>query len=138
MLLSFNKGGVESECSLIHPDDVNWFMTMDETRHQFSSKGNKGGQTQLRYASASFPRVGDRIIENASHTTGVYGFNLRGDPLPPLYIFNTSSKNELNYKVDPRVSGGLPIVCGRYGQDTVRHWASSVAVQKKGSMDTSL
>ena len=101
MFLFCYAGGVESECSLIHPDDVDWFFTMDETHHRFSSKGNKGGQTELRYASASFPRVGDRVIENASHTTGVYAFNLRGDPLPPLFILVTTSTKPANYKVDP-------------------------------------
>ena len=111
---------------------------MDETHHRFSSKGNKGGQTELRYASASFPRIGDRFIENASHTTGVYAFNLRGDPLPPLFILETASTKPANYKVDPRVGKGLPRVCGRYGQDSISHWPSCVAVRRKGSMDTSL
>ena len=137
MLIHFS-GGVPCEVSLVHPDDVDWFVTLDETHHRYSSKGNKGGQSELRYACSSFPRVGDRIVENAHHTTGVYAFNLRGDPLPPLFIFDTASKNAENYKIDSQILHELPVVTGRYGQDTLHTFASSVAVRKKGSMDTSL
>jgi hypothetical protein len=27
--------GVESEISLVHPDDAHWFITVDETHHEF-------------------------------------------------------------------------------------------------------
>jgi hypothetical protein len=29
--------GVPSDISLIHPDDINWFLTTDETHHKFSN-----------------------------------------------------------------------------------------------------
>ena len=130
--------GQWSEISLIHPDDVDWFLSMDETHHRFSTEGNKGGSTTIRYANSSFARSGDRITKNAHHTTGVYGVTLRGEPLPPLYIVDTKSKNVDNYRIDPRICQGLPIVRGKYGQDTVSSYPSNVALRRKGSMDTSL
>ena len=136
--MSIATGGVPSEVSLVHPDDVDWFVMLDETHHRYSSKGNKGGQTELRFACPSFPRVGDRVVGSVHHTTGVYAFNLRGDPLPPLYIFDTSSKNTDNYKIDSKILVGLPVVSGRYGQDKVHTFPSFVSMHKKGLMDTSL
>jgi hypothetical protein len=37
--------------SLIHEDDVDWFLTMDETHHLFSTVGAKGGATAGRYTN---------------------------------------------------------------------------------------
>ena len=124
--------------SLVHPDDVDWFVTLDETHHRYSSQGNKGGQSELRFACPSFPRVGDRIVESAHHTTGVYAFNLHGDPLPPLFIFDTASKNPDNYKIDSSILASLPVVTGRYGDTRIHTFPSYVCMRKKGSMDTSL
>ena len=132
------RDGIQSEVSLVHPDDVDWFLTMDETHHAFTTKGNKGGSTRIRYANASFPRTGERIVENAYHTTGVYGFTLRGEALPPLYILSTSASNEDNYRIDPPICEGLPIVTAKYAQDEIGTHPSRVAIRKKGSMDTGL
>jgi len=49
-----------------------------------STKGNKGGSKRRRYANNSFPRSGERVVETSSHTTGLYGYTLAGEPLPPL------------------------------------------------------
>lgn len=132
------RDGIQSEVSLVHPDDVDWFLTMDETHHAFTTKGNKGGSTRIRYANASFPRTGERIVENAYHTTGVYGFTLRGEALPPLYILSTSASNEDNYRIDTTICEGLPIVTAKYAQDEIGTHPSRVAIRKKGSMDTGL
>ena len=72
------------------------------------------------------------------HTTGVYGTTLAGEALPPLYILSTASQNPEDYKVDPRVCEGLPIVTGYYGGSRRVSYSSCVSVQKKGSMDTGL
>ena len=130
--------GVESDISLIHPDDIHWFVTMDETHHEFSTKGNKGGTTARRYANPSFPRVGERVVEDSHHTTGVYGFTLGGEPLPPLYILSSSAEDEENYKIDIGVMKGLPVVRAKYANAEHKLFSSHVAVRKKGSMDTSL
>ena len=93
---------------------------MDETHHAFTTKGNKGGSTRIRYASSSFPQTGEHLVESGGyHTTGVYGFTLRGEALPPLFILSTSSSNEENYRLNPLVCDGLPIVTAKYAQDEV-------------------
>ena len=130
--------GIQSNISLIHPDNANWFITLDETRHGFSTKGNKGSSTQVRYTNPCFPRSGDRVIENSHHTTGVYGYTLAGEVLPPIYILSTGSKNELNFKFDPAVCNGLPMVTAKHAGNKVKAWPSCVAVRPKGSMDTPL
>ena len=122
----------------MHPDDVDWFVTLDETHHELSTVGNKGGSTTTCYANSSFPRSGDRVVESASHITGVYAFTPRGECLPPLYILSTRSENEDNYKIDPKVCVGLPHVTAKYAQEEESVHASRIAVRKKGSMDTKL
>ena len=65
------------------------------------------------------------------HTTLLVSF------LPPLYIFETNSKIPENFKIDPQVCDGLPVVSGMFGQDEMRSYTSKVSVRKKGSMDIS-
>ena len=67
----------------------------------------------------------------------MYGTTLRGEPLPPMYILSTNSLNEDDYKIDPRVNRGLPIVVASYGKVMAAHW-SAISVRHKGSMDTGL
>ena len=66
------------------------------------------------------------------HTTLLVSF------LPPLYIFETNSKIPENFKIDPQVCDGLPVVSGMFGQDEMRSYTSKVSVRKKGSMDISI
>ena len=130
--------GVQSDLSVTYPDDANWFITLDKTHHEFSPKGNKGGSTQVRYTNPCFPHSGYRVIENSHHTTGVYGYTLAGEVLPPLYILSTGSKNEANYKFDLAVYRGLTMVTVKYAGDKVEAWPSCIAMHPKGSMDTPL
>ena len=124
--------------SLAHQDDANWFLTLDETHHEFSTAGKKGSASNGRWVNESFPRSGERNIVGNFHTTGVYGTTLVGEALPPLYILSTTSKNEDDYKIDPRVCEGLPTVAGKYGSDKVMLHSSCLCVRKKGSMDIGL
>ena len=116
--------GVMSEISLIHKDDINWFITQDETHHEMNTKENKGGSTTTRYTNNWFPRSGEHVVKNLTHTTGIYGYTFGGEPFPPLYILSTGSKNWENYKFDSCVCEGLPmpqakIRCyGRHGIPT--------------------
>ena len=41
--------------SLVHEGDVDWFLTLDETHHEFSTVGAKGGATAGRYVNPSYP-----------------------------------------------------------------------------------
>ena len=109
--------GVWSEVSLYHEDDLRWFLNTDETHHTFSTASKKGGSTTQSYANNSFPRSGEPVIENSRHTTGVYTTNAAGEVLPPLYIFDSKAQDKLNYKIELRVSDGLPTVTCRYGLD---------------------
>ena len=130
--------GVESEVSLVHPNDISWFLTVNETHHKLSSEGNKRGSTELRWCNPSFPHSGNRVVATQNHATGVYAYNLAGESLPPLYIFETKSKIPENFKIDPEVCEGLPVVSGKFGHDALRSYTSEVDVWKKGSMDTIL
>ena len=127
-----------SEVSLVHPDDVDWFLTLDETHHALSTVGNRGGSTTVRYANPSYPRSGERVVETGGHISGVYAFTLRGEPLPPLYILSTAAKSEENMRYRTDICKGLPTVEARYAQDTTFNHPSRVVLRQKGSMDTSL
>ena len=86
---------------LVHEDNVDWFLTLDETHHEMSTVGVKGGATAGRWVYPLFlQRSGERCITSNYHTMGVNGTTLRGEPLPPLYILSTSSKREEDYKID--------------------------------------
>lgn len=123
--------------SLEHEDDVLWMVNMDETHHDGSTEGDKGGSRAQRWANASYHRSGDRIVKNTRHTTGVYATNPL-EPLPPLYIFDTSAKHTANQQIDPLWCRNLPEVQGKFGLGVVTKFGSKVAVRKKGSMDSSL
>ena len=124
--------------TLVHENDAAWFLTLDETHHEMTTAGKKGSASSGRWVNGSFPRSGKRNVVGNFHTTGVYGTTLAGEALPPLYILSTSSQNEDDYKVDPRVCEGLPIVTGYYGGTKRMSYSSCVSVRKKGSMDTGL
>ena len=134
----FIADAVESEVGLVHEDDVDWFLTLDETHHEFSTVGAKGGAPAGRYINTSFPHSGERCIVSNFHTTGVYGTTLRGEPLPPLYILSMASLKEDQYKIDPRVCEGLPTVVASYGATVETIYLSYICVRHKGSMDTGL
>jgi hypothetical protein len=123
---------------LVHEDDVDWFLTLDETHHEFSTVGARGGAAAGRYVNPSFPRSGERCIVSSFHTTGVYGTTLRGEPLIPLYILSTKSIREEDYKIDSHVCEGLPTVVAAYGADEESCYSSVICVRQKGSMDTGL
>lgn len=58
--------------------------------------------------------------------------------MPPLYILSSKAANEDNYKYDPSVCEGLPIVTAKYANDGYKTYPSRVAVRSKGSMELNL
>jgi hypothetical protein len=50
---------VESEMSLIQKNNIDWFLTLDETHHKFLTVSAKGGAAVGRYINPSFPFSGD-------------------------------------------------------------------------------
>ena len=136
--LFFSLDGVPSEVSLFHPDDARFFLNTDETRHKFTTAGNKGGSITTIYSNSSFPCSGEHVRESLRHTTGVYTINLAGKVLPLHYVMDSKAHLEENFQIDSRICLGLPEVLGTYGmyrQTSIDLW---LAVWKKGSMDTSL
>ena len=127
-----------SEVSLVHPDAIYCFITLDETHQKLSSEINKGGTTKLQWVNTLFPRFGDRVVATHDHVTGVYTYNLSGEDFPPLYIFKKNPKIPKNFKSNPQVCDGMPVVSGMFGQDEMRSYTSNVVVRKKGSVETIL
>ncbi len=129
--------GVKLAVGLIHEDNVNWFLTLNETHHEFLYEGTKGGAATGRCINPSFPCSGKRCIVSNFHTTGVYCTTLHGEPLPPLLILSMGLNNEDNYKVDTRVCEGLPNVLASYGGNVETLYSSFISICK-GLMDTGL
>jgi hypothetical protein len=124
---------------LVHKDDVNWFLTLDETHHEFSMVGARGGAAAGRYINPSFSRSGEQyIVGFIFHRTGVYGTTLRSEPLIPLYILSMGSLREEDYRIDSHLCEGLTTVVAAYGAEEEACYLSAICVRHKGSMDTGL
>jgi hypothetical protein len=121
LFLEIFADGVESELSLVHPDDVDWFITLDETHRDLMTQGNKGRLTTICYANISFVRSGDRLVETSSHTTGVNGFTPQGESFLPQF--------------DVRICETLAEVVASSGRELP---SSHPSVRRKRSMDTGL
>jgi hypothetical protein len=120
---------------VIHKDDVDWFLTLNKTHHEFLTMGMKGGAIAGRYINPSFPCSGEQCIVSNFHTTGVYGTTLCVKPLPPLYILSMALLQENVYRVGPRVCKGLPTVAASYESKAIQIHLSLICVRHKGSMD---
>ena len=123
---------------MVHPDDVHWFITLDETHHPYSTEGDKGGPREQRMVTVSLPRAGEPVITGNGHATGVYGFTLGCEPLPPLIIYDSNAKHEKNFAVNPEWTDGLPEVYCKYGLEKQKTYGSGVSVRRNGGMTSSL
>ena len=131
--------GVQSDISLIHTGDLNWFLKTDKTHHPFTTEGNKGGSTAHRYLKNLFHRSGERCLQSTTHTTGVYGTTGAGYSLPPMYVFSSNAKDPEDFQIEGTVCEGLPVVQAKYADDVCfASYPSHVAVRHTGSVDTSL
>jgi hypothetical protein len=113
-------------------------INMDETHHDLSITGDKGGQRALSYYCAELQRGGKRSVKPGRHVTGVYATNAAGESLPPLYIFDSGAQFDDNFRVKVEWLKGLPKVEGRYGCPTLIESDSFCAVRQRGSMDDKL
>jgi len=138
LFVRFIADAVESKMGLVHEDDVDWFLTRDETHHEFSTVGARGGAAAGRYINPLFLRLEEQCIVSTFHTMDVYGTTLHGEPLIPLYILSMGSLREENYRIDSCVCEGLPTVVAAYGADEEACHSSAICVHNKGSMDTDL
>ena len=112
---------------------------MDETHHDLSVTGDRGGPRCITYHSPKYQRGVKRGVKSSRHVTGVYATNAGGESLPPMYIFDSGAKIESNFRVKTTWLEGLPTVSGRFGCPTRRDdLPSFFAVRSRGSMDDSL
>ena len=113
-------------------------INMDETHHDLSLTGDKGGSRSLVYNNPNLQRGYKKTVKPGRHVTGVYATNASGEALPPLYIFDSGAKIEANYRIKLSWLEGLPVVTGRFGCPDIVEVASFYSVRAKGSMDDSL
>ena len=57
-------------------------INMDETHHDLSVTGDKGGSQAVLYHNALYQRGAVRGVKSARHVTGVYATNAAGKALP--------------------------------------------------------
>ena len=130
-------GGLVSEVRFLK-DTERRIINMDETHHDLSITGDKGGSRAVSYHNPAFPRGANRTVKSARHVTGAYATNAAGEALPPFYIFDSSAKLEDNFRVRVSWLTGLPTVSGRFGCPTQVESCSFFAVRPRGSMDETL
>ena len=112
---------------------------MDETHHDLSITGDKGGSRSLAvYNNPNLQRGYKKTVKPGRHVTGVYATNASGEALPPLYILDSGAQIEANYCIKLSWLEGLPVVLGRFGFPDLIEVASLYSVRAKGSMDDSL
>jgi hypothetical protein len=74
-------------------------INMDETHHDLSIIGDKGGPRAVSNRNPSFQRGASRGVKSARHVTGAYATNSAGEALPPFYIFDSCAKSHENFRV---------------------------------------
>ncbi len=131
------EGCIVSELRFL-PDTERRIINMDETHHDLSITGDKGGSRAVSYHNPTFQRGANRAVKSARHVTGAYATNSGGEALPPMYIFDSSAKSDENFRVRVQWLEGLPTVTGRFGCPTEVESTSFYAVRPRGSMDDSL
>jgi hypothetical protein len=131
------KGAMVSEV-LFRKDTERRIINMDETHHDLSITGDRGGPRAVSYHNPAFQRGAARGVKSARHVTGAYATNAAGEALPPFYIFDSSAKLWENFRVKVEWLEGLPLVTGRFGCPTIIESGSFYAVRPRGSMDDSL
>jgi hypothetical protein len=127
---------VKSEISLIHPDDINWFLTCDEMHHAFSNEGYKVGSNAQRYSTSLFHRSGERCVASNSHTPCVYGTTGTGYPMPCMFVLGSNAKEAKDFQIKPAVCVGLPVICAKYADNVLTSdYPFHVAVCHSKSVD---
>jgi hypothetical protein len=131
------KGAMVSE-ALFREDTERRIINMDETHHDLSITGDRGGPREVSYHNPAFQRGAARGVKSARHVTGAYATNVAGEAVPPFYIFDSSAKLWENVRVKVEWLEGLPLVTGRFGCPTIIKSGSFCTVRPRGSMDDSL
>ena len=132
------EGALMSEVDFRSDDVRRRIINMDETHHDLSITGDKGGSRALVYSNPKRQRGYKKTVKAGRHVTGVYATNAAGEALPPLYIFDSGAKIESNFRVKLSWLHGLPTITGRFGCPSTIEQASFYSVRARGSMDDSL
>jgi hypothetical protein len=111
---------------------------MDETHHDLSVTGDKGGPIALVYHNTDFQWGFKRTVKAGRHVTGVYATNAAGEALPPMFIFDSGAKIEDSFRVKLSWLEGLPVTTGQFDCPTIVETASFYAGRAQGLMDDSL
>ena len=111
---------------------------MDETHHDLSVTGDKGGPIALVYHNTDFQWGFKRTVKAGRHVTGVYATNAAGEALPPMFIFDSGAKIEDSFRVKLSWLEGLPVTTGQFDCPTIVETASFYAGRSQGLMDDSL
>ena len=113
-------------------------INMDETHHDLSITGDRGGPRSVVYHNPKLQRGSQRGVKSSRHVTGVYATNAAGEALPPMYIFDSCATIDENFRVRLQWLDGLPNITGRFGCPTRIESSSFYSVRSRGSMDDSL
>ena len=132
------EGAFVSEVDFRSDDVRRRIINMDETHHDLSITGDKGGSRALVYSNPKLQRGYKKTVKAGRHVTGVYATNAAGEALPPLYIFDSGAKIESNFRVKLSWLDGLPTITGRFGCPDTIEQASFYSVRARASMDDSL
>ena len=94
------------------PDVTRRIVNMDETHHDLSITGDKGGSHSVSYHNPSLQRGANRGIKSARHVTGAYATTAAGEALSPFYIYDLSAKRKENFRVRVEWLAGLFLISG--------------------------
>ena len=132
------NGNLISELDFRSEEVRRRIINMDETHHDLSITGDRGGPRCVMYHNPNLQRGSKRGVKSSRHVTGVYATNAGGESLPPMYIFDSCAKIDDNFRVKVQWLDGLPTVTGRYGCPTRVESSSFYSVRSRGSMVDSL
>lgn len=132
-----DEGNMVSEV-FFKKDTKRRIINMDETHHNLSITGDRGGSRAVTYHDPTIQRGAARGVKAGRHVTGAYATNADGEALPPFYIFDSGAKSDSNFRVNTEWLVGLPSVRGRFGCPTMVESESFYAVRSRGSMDEEL
>ena len=119
-------------------DVLRRFINLDETHHDKSSEGDKGGTRSTTITNPSLPRGGSKFSkDDGNHTSGCYGSNPL-EPMPPVIIYKSNAKDPENMKIRPSWTKGLPVVTGEWGLGKQTVMDTQVSVRQNGSMEEDL
>ncbi len=133
----FSQANLMSEvtcrCSVLH-----CIVYLDKSHHTKSSTNNKDRTRITSLTNHFLPQSGLFVFKNLGNfTTRVFGWNLL-EPMPPIFIFKTRAKNEVDIKIQLQRIDNAPIVKRTWGIKHKCAMDTHVAIQRNGWMGKDL